>query len=52
MDGTINGRTLTDIAEAIQKNTDLVPKQLAANGITIPHVRTYIWLAKLIKAHD
>ena len=27
-----------NIAETVQKNTDIVPKQLAAHGITIPHV--------------
>ena len=58
MDEIINGRTLTDIAETVQKNTDIVPKPLAAHGIIIPHVhdvRADIWLrkmAKLIKAQD
>ena len=30
---------LADIAETVQKKADIVPKQLAAHGITIPHVR-------------
>ena len=35
MDATINGRTLTDSAETVKKNTDIVPQQLAAHGLTI-----------------
>ena len=44
MDGTINGTTITDILETVQKNRDIVPKQLAAHGITIPHVRSDYYL--------
>ena len=40
MDGNINGRTLTDSAETVQKHTEIVLKQLTAHSITIPHVRT------------
>ena len=55
MDAIINVRALTDIAETVQKNTDIVPQQLAACGITISHIRAYILLRKMSKlneAHD
>ena len=46
MDAIINVRALTDIAETVQKNTDIVPQQLAACGITIPHVTAYYLVAQ------
>ena len=42
MDAIINVRRLTDIAETVWKNADIVPQQLEAHCITVPHVRAYI----------
>ena len=49
-DATINGRTLIDIAQTIQKNTDIIPQQIAVHV----DLRSDIWLpkmAKISKAH-